>query len=231
MLYYRYRGIKVGEIMNYITTMQAAEKWEISDRRVRTLCKEGKIPDVILEGKTYKIPENATKPNDGRFKKSIESFMYLKWSNDIIGLIDENYCVKFIEPNYNEVVSLYTHGQNEWNHEQFVGFLSERVVSRDRRDIEKILFRCGLSTYDVLRIVAVTRGIHPKDLLWIAHDNNEKLEDIMTDVFESVFLQKIDLVGDSVDTPEGYNIKRYGVYNGKYGIFKQRINPLFFAYS
>ena len=48
----------------------------------------------------------------------------------------------------------------------------------------------------------------------------------MTDVFESVFLQKIDLVGDSVDTPEGYNIKRYGVYNGKYGIFKQRINPL-----
>lgn len=206
--------------------MQAAEKWEISDRRVRTLCKEEKIPGVILEGKTYKIPENATKPNDGRFKKSIESFMYLKWSNDIIGLIDENYCVKFIEPNYNEVVSLYTHGQNEWNHEQFVGFLSERVVSRDRRDIEKILFRCGLSTYDVLRIVAVTRGIHPKDLLWIAHDNNEKLEDIMTDVFESVFLQKIDLVGDSVDTPEGYNIKRYGVYNGKYGIFKQRINPL-----
>ena len=206
--------------------MQAAEKWEISDRRVRTLCKEGKISGVILEGKTYKIPENATKPNDGRFKKSIESFMYLKWSNDIIGLIDENYCVKFIEPNYNEVVSLYTHGQNEWNHEQFVGFLSERVVSRDRRDIEKILFRCGLSTYDVLRIVAVTRGIHPKDLLWIAHDNNEKLEDIMTDVFESVFLQKIDLVGDSVDTPEGYNIKRYGVYNGKYGIFKQRINPL-----
>ena len=212
--------------MNYITTIQAAEKWEISDRRVRTLCKEGKIQGVILEGKTYKIPEKATKPNDGRFKKSIESFMYLKWSNDIIGLIDENYCVKFIEPNYNEVVSLYTHGQNEWNHEQFVGFLSERVVSRDRRDIEKILFRCGLSTYDVLRIAGVTRGIHPKDLLWIAHDNNEKLEDIMTDVFESVFLQKIDLVGDSVDTPEGYNIKRYGVYNGKYGIFKQRINPL-----
>ena len=48
----------------------------------------------------------------------------------------------------------------------------------------------------------------------------------MTAVFQSVFLQKIDLVGDSVDTPEGYNIKRYGCYNGKYGIFKQRISPL-----
>ena len=30
----------------------------------------------------------------------------------------------------------------------------------------------------------------------------------------------------SIDTPEGYNIKRYGVYNGQYGIYKQRISPL-----
>jgi hypothetical protein len=48
----------------------------------------------------------------------------------------------------------------------------------------------------------------------------------MTDVFESVFNKHIDLTGDSIDTPEGYNIKRYGVYEGRYGIFKQRINPL-----
>ena len=45
-------------------------------------------------------------------------------------------------------------------------------------------------------------------------------------MFSSVFLQHIDMTGDSVDTPEGYNIKRYGVCNGKYGIYKQRINPL-----
>jgi len=48
----------------------------------------------------------------------------------------------------------------------------------------------------------------------------------MTDVFSSVFLQRIDMTGDSIDTPEGYNIKRYGVLNGKYGIYKQRISPL-----
>ena len=29
--------------MEYMTTAQAAEKWRISDRRIRTLCKEGKI--------------------------------------------------------------------------------------------------------------------------------------------------------------------------------------------
>jgi len=34
------------------------------------------------------------------------------------------------------------------------------------------------------------------------------------------------LVGESVDSPEGYNIKRYGVWQGSYGIYKQRLHPL-----
>jgi hypothetical protein len=100
------------------------------------------------------------------------------------------------------------------------------VVSRDRRDIERILFRMGLSQYDVPRIAEITRGIHPKDLLWIARSKSERLDSVMTDVFSSVFRQRIDLMGDSVDTPEGYNIKRYGAYKGRYGIYKQRISPL-----
>ena len=54
----------------YITVNQAAEKWGISDRRVRILCAEGKIPGVIREGRTWKLPENATKPDDGRFKSA-----------------------------------------------------------------------------------------------------------------------------------------------------------------
>jgi len=213
--------------MKYITAQQAAERWSISDRRVRVLCADGKITGAVKDGKSYKIPTNAEKPADRRIKViDNETANYLKWDNDIIGTIDSKNIVIFSEPAYNDVVSLYTRGQKSWTPEQFSEFLSERVVSRDRRDIEKILFRCGLSYYDVLRIAEITRGIHPKDLLWIAHDKNEKLEHIMTDVFQSVFRQRIDLIGDSIDTPEGYNIKRYGVYNGQYGIYKQRINPL-----
>lgn len=143
-----------------------------------------------------------------------------------MGIIGTDNSVSFAVPSYNEIVALYTQGLSSWTLEQFAEFLSERVVSRDRRDIERILFRCGLSHYDVMRIAEVTRGIHPKDLLWIAHSEDEKLDDVVTHVFDSVFHQKIDLVGDSIDTPEGYNIKRYGVYNGSYGIYKQRISPL-----
>jgi len=129
-------------------------------------------------------------------------------------------------PNFNEVVSLYTCGRNKWSAEDFNDFLTERAVSSDRRDIERILFRMGLSRYDIPRIAEITRAIHPKDLLWIAHSETEQLDSVMTNVFSSVFLQRIDMVGKSVDSPEGYNVKRYGVYNGKYGIYKQRINPL-----
>lgn len=52
----------------YITVKQTAEKWGISDRRVRILCSEGKIPGAYQEGRGWKIPYDATKPTDGRYK-------------------------------------------------------------------------------------------------------------------------------------------------------------------
>ena len=135
----------------YMTAQQAAERWGISDRRVRVLCGEGRIKGAVKEGKSYYIPLSAQKPMDGR-RKLVEGLRYLKWDSDIIGTIDATNAVTFTEPNYNTVVSLYTRGARAWTPEQFTEFLAERVVSRDRRDIEKILFRCGLSSYDVHRI-------------------------------------------------------------------------------
>ena len=54
----------------YMSVKQAAEKWGISDRRVRILCSEGKVPGVIREGRSYRIPAEAKKPEDGRYKSS-----------------------------------------------------------------------------------------------------------------------------------------------------------------
>ena len=159
-------------------------------------------------------------------KYTTPAVRFLKWENQVIGTIDAVNYVRFILPEFNEIVAVYTRGYDYWTPDQFGEFLSERVVSRDRRDIERILFRCGLSHYDVLRIAEITRGIHPKDLLWIANAESESLDFVITNVFDSVFHKRIDLVGNSIDTPEGYNIKRYGVYNGQYGIYKQRISPL-----
>ena len=52
----------------YFKVSELAEKWKISDRRVRILCAEGKIPGAFLEGKTWRIPSDAVKPEDGRFR-------------------------------------------------------------------------------------------------------------------------------------------------------------------
>ena len=52
----------------YMTVKEAAAKWSISDRRIRVLCSEGKIPGAYQEGRGWKIPIDAEKPADGRFK-------------------------------------------------------------------------------------------------------------------------------------------------------------------
>lgn len=154
------------------------------------------------------------------------AFRYLKWRDDVIGIVADDLSVAFVEPRYNTVVALYTGGAPSWSPEQFLSFLSDRIMSPNRRDIEKLLFRCGLSEYDAFTIADATHAIHPSDEIWMARRDHDRLEDAMTDVFTSIFLHRIDAEGDSIDTPEGFNVKRYAALDGRYGIVKRRISPL-----
>lgn len=52
----------------YMTVKEAAEKWGLSDRRIRVLCSEGKITGAFQDGRAWKIPADAEKPADGRYK-------------------------------------------------------------------------------------------------------------------------------------------------------------------
>lgn len=52
--------------MEFLTTTEMAEKWNITRRRIATLCKEGRIEGAVLKGKTWLIPEDAQKPDDPR---------------------------------------------------------------------------------------------------------------------------------------------------------------------
>lgn len=51
-----------------MTVKQAAEKWQISDRRVRVLCENRQIDGAYRIGKIWYIPDMADKPADGRIK-------------------------------------------------------------------------------------------------------------------------------------------------------------------
>ncbi|MBQ3163117.1 MAG: Fic family protein [Lachnospiraceae bacterium] len=48
--------------MGYISVAEIAKKWNISERSVRNYCANGRVDGAFLTGKTWNIPENATKP-------------------------------------------------------------------------------------------------------------------------------------------------------------------------
>ena len=48
--------------MNYISVIDAAKKWNISERSVRNYCAEGRVSGAVLVGKTWMIPDGAEKP-------------------------------------------------------------------------------------------------------------------------------------------------------------------------
>lgn len=59
--------------MKYMTVQEAAQKWNVSDRRVRFLCSQGRIRGIIQQGRRYLIPDTTEKPRDERVRKSKSS--------------------------------------------------------------------------------------------------------------------------------------------------------------
>lgn len=58
------------------TCKEMASIWNVTERTVTNFCKNGKIPGAVKEGKSWKIPDDVRKPDDGR----ISSGKYVKKS-------------------------------------------------------------------------------------------------------------------------------------------------------
>ncbi len=58
-----------GETMEFLTTKEISEKWNISARRVAIFCEDGRLAGAVKKGKTWLIPSNTEKPEDGRYKR------------------------------------------------------------------------------------------------------------------------------------------------------------------
>lgn len=54
--------------MDYMTVNQASELWGICNRRIITLCNDGRINGVVKFGKSWAIPKDSEKPKDQRIK-------------------------------------------------------------------------------------------------------------------------------------------------------------------
>ena len=58
----------------YITVKDAATLWNLSERRVTTMCRNGSIEGATKQGIRWLIPVDAKKPAD----KRIKSGLYIK---------------------------------------------------------------------------------------------------------------------------------------------------------
>lgn len=56
--------------MDYLTTIEMAEKWGISPRRIAILCEQNRVEGAMKKGKTWLIPYLALKPSDARKNKT-----------------------------------------------------------------------------------------------------------------------------------------------------------------
>lgn len=51
-----------------MTLKEASEEWGISERRIRTLCTQGRIENAVKIGPLWTIPTGTVKPSDNRIK-------------------------------------------------------------------------------------------------------------------------------------------------------------------
>ena len=79
--------------MNYISAKETATKWNISQRRVATLCSEGRVIGAMFVGNSWVIPCDAVKPMDARTKAASlinnEAKPFLKWAGGKGQLLSE----------------------------------------------------------------------------------------------------------------------------------------------
>lgn len=54
--------------MEYMTIQEVAKKWCISERRIQTLCVDGRLKGAIKFGRQWAIPSELEKPMDARIK-------------------------------------------------------------------------------------------------------------------------------------------------------------------
>ena len=94
-MYIVYTIISNGEAMlSYISAKEAAEKWNISQRRVAILCSEERIKGAMMVGNMWIIPATAEKPVDKRtvrYEKThkVELKPFVKWVGGKGQLVDE----------------------------------------------------------------------------------------------------------------------------------------------
>ena len=132
--------------VKYISVEEAAQNWQISERSVRNYCAQGRVEGALLEGKIWKIPSTAKKPDRKPRHSSAEETLlaFLKREKDA-GLKGGIYHKIQIDLTYNSnhiEGSKLTHDQTRYIFETKTLGVTDKAVKVD--DIVETVnhFRC-----------------------------------------------------------------------------------------
>lgn len=75
--------------MEFMTTKEAVEKWNISERRIRQLLQDGRIEGAVKVGNNWNIPINANKPADKRSIKLDNTEFKIDLDEDYFDEVDK----------------------------------------------------------------------------------------------------------------------------------------------
>ena len=62
--------------MDWLTPQEAGKLWNITERRVQSLCTQEQIEGAIKKGRMWLIPKSSQKPVDGRTKAAKKEKIY-----------------------------------------------------------------------------------------------------------------------------------------------------------
>ncbi len=132
--------------IKYISVEEAAQNWQISERSARNYCAQGRVEGALLEGKTWKIPSTAKKPERKPRHSTVEETLLdcLRRENDS-GLNGGIYHKIQIDLTYNSnhiEGSKLTHDQTRFIFETKTLGVTDKAVKVD--DIVETVnhFRC-----------------------------------------------------------------------------------------
>lgn len=196
--------------MDYISTTELAERWQISASRIVRLAKAGRISGAKLIGKSWVFPEDVQKPSDKRRKDNTSKKADHPFRFPLYFFC--NYSDEEIENSFTKDEHALYEGENYYmtgEYEECFGFLANLLKETDDRYVRfgALYYLCLTSIflhrfnlvyeyYNELLILHSQETLHQKELEFALHDletyflgNRFYLEDFAIDMQDEFPLQ------------------------------------------
>lgn len=199
----------------FLSVDKIAKKWGISPRSVRNYCAQGRIADAICKGKTWLIPEGATKPSRktrfDQMPRTVLGILRMEKDAQLKGGFYHQLQIDFAYNSNHMEGSRLSQDQTRWIFEtQTVGNLAADVpvddvieMANHFRCVDRVIETCGAALterYIKELHTLLKSGTSDSRKAWFAVGDYKRLENVVggyeTCPVKSVHSEMVRLLGD-----------------------------------